>query len=382
MAREANQAPEQRDLQIALLVATLLALFGLRSVGLQDFGLLELVPVLLAAWWFGRRAAMRVAVAASVLLIGSAAITWDMAYWTLAPRVGLILLTAAIVGRLVDDRNRHLDQLRRLVPLQNALAPVTPPDLPLLEVATRYVPATSGVGGDFYLITEGHNNSTVIVIADVVGKGMEAAKRATFVRATLSASAAYSQDPAHLLRVANAELIRQYGVSAQFITMLCAVIGPDGSLAWCTAGHPSPVRLSDGSAVGAPATSFPLGIAPELERLDVWRGRLPEGGIVLYTDGLTDARPPGGTFEPFGHRRVGMFLRELDNPTPEQAVERLTVAAQRFAGGILNDDLCLVAVRSRLAKRLTAHGGRAEEPLATPPTVAQPEPVPEAFGAA
>jgi hypothetical protein len=376
VAGESYQAPERRDLQIAVLAAILLVVFGLRSLGAEDFGLLELVPVLLAAWWFGRRAALRVAGAASVLLVGSALINWDMSYWTLVPRVGLLFLTASLMGRLVDDRNRHLDQLRRLIPLQNALAPVTPPDLPLLDVATRYVPATSGVGGDFYLITEGHNNSTVIVIADVVGKGMEAAKRATFVRATLSASAAYSQDPAHLLRVANAELIRQYGVSAQFITMLCAVIGPDGSLAWCTAGHPPPVRLADGSTVGAPKTSFPLGIAPELERLDVWRGPLPDGGIVLYTDGLTDARPPGGTFEPFGHHRVGMFLRELDNPTPEQAVERLTAAAQRFAGGILNDDLCLVAVRSRLAKRVTAGGGLVQEPVPAPSPAPTPQPVP------
>jgi sigma-B regulation protein RsbU (phosphoserine phosphatase) len=299
-----------------------------------------------------------------------------MSWEALVPRIGLLLVTAEMMGRLVDDRNRHLDQLRRLIPLQNALAPVTPPELPLLDIATRYVPATSSVGGDFYLITEGHNNSTVIVIADVVGKGMEAAKRATFVRATLSASAAYSQDPAHLLRVANAELIRQYGVSAQFITMLCAVIGPDGSLAWCTAGHPPPVRLADGSGVGAPATSFPLGIAPELERLDVWRGPLPEGGIVLYTDGLTDARPPGGTFEPFGHHRVGMFLRELDHPTPEQAVQRLTEAAQRFAGGVLNDDLCLVAVRSRLAKRVTADGReRAADLPGEAPQPATPQPV-------
>jgi hypothetical protein len=376
VAREAYQAPERRDLQIVVLVVALLTVFGLRSSGLEDFGLLELVPVLLAAWWFGRRPALQVAVAGSVLLVGANVITSDMSWEALVPRIGLLLVTAEMMGRLVDDRNRHLDQLRRLIPLQNALAPVTPPELPLLDIATRYVPATSSVGGDFYLITEGHNNSTVIVIADVVGKGMEAAKRATFVRATLSASAAYSQDPAHLLRVANAELIRQYGVSAQFITMLCAVIGPDGSLAWCTAGHPPPVRLADGSGVGAPATSFPLGIAPELERLDVWRGPLPEGGIVLYTDGLTDARPPGGTFEPFGHHRVGMFLRELDHPTPEQAVQRLTEAAQRFAGGVLNDDLCLVAVRSRLAKRVTADGReRAADLPGEAPQPATPQPV-------
>jgi serine phosphatase RsbU (regulator of sigma subunit) len=190
----------------------------------------------------------------------------------------------------------------------------------------------------------------VFVIADVVGKGIEAAKRATFVRATLSASAAYSQDPSHLLRIANAELIRQYGPSEQFITMLCAVVGADASLAWCTAGHPPPVSLANGQPVGEAPTAFPLGIAPELEHLDVWRGRLPTAGILLYTDGLTDARPPGGRFEPFGEGRIGLFLRELDDPSPELAVERLAKAAQTFARGSLSDDLCLVAVRSKLPR--------------------------------
>jgi serine phosphatase RsbU (regulator of sigma subunit) len=110
------------------------------------------------------------------------------------------------------------------------------------------------------------------------------------------------------------------------------------------------VSLANGQPVGAAPTAFPLGIAPELEHLEVWRGRLPTAGILLYTDGLTDARPPGGRFEPFGEGRIGLFLRELDEPTPEVAVERLARAAQTFARGTLGDDLCLVAVRSKLPR--------------------------------
>ena len=357
MVGKAYMAPERRDLQIVALVAGVLIAFGLR-LALDERILFELVPVLGAAMWFGRRPAL-ITAGATVVFMGVAEAIEPTTAFAVVARCLLLVVVAEMTGRLVDDRNENAALVRQLIPLQNALAPVTPPQLELLEVASRYVPATPGVGGDFYLITEGHNNSTVIVIADVVGKGMEAAKRATFVRATLSASAAYSQDPAHLLRIANAELIRQYGVSAQFITMLCAVIGADGSLAYCTAGHPPPLRLSDGTSIGSPRTSFPLGIAPELERLDVWRGPLPKEGIVMYTDGLTDARPPAGTFEPLGHQRVGMFLRELRDPTPEMAVAALISAAERFAGGVLNDDLCLVAVRSRLARRVTEAGGGA-----------------------
>jgi serine phosphatase RsbU (regulator of sigma subunit) len=343
-----GRSPERRDAEIAALVVAIGAIFVIRLV--TDPGPLELAVILAAAVRFGRRGATVSGCAVALLLVLATVIHRHFAIGGLVPRVALFALTAWVLGRLVEERDRQARDLLALRPIQNALAPELPPDLPLLDVAIRYLPAHPGVSGDFYLIAQGHNNSTVFVIADVVGKGIEAAKRATFVRATLSASAAYSQDPSHLLRIANAELIRQYGASEQFITMLCAVVGADASLAWCTAGHPPPVSLANGQPVGHAPIAFPLGIAPELEHLEVWRGRLPVAGILLYTDGLTDARPPGGRFEPFGEGRIGLFLRELEDPTPEAAVDRLARAAQTFARGTLNDDLCLVAVRSKLPR--------------------------------
>lgn len=345
---------EGRDARLAAVSFLLLGLAGVRLTGIEDPGPIELAPILLAGWWFGGRAALWAGGAASTLLVATTFADNQFPYWGLVPRVALLMGVAWIVGRLLDERARQADQLRRAEPVKNALAPSLPPELPLLDVAVRYVPASHGVGGDFYLVTEGHNNSTVVVIADVVGKGMDAARRATFVRATLSASGSYSEDPAHLLRIANAELVRQYGLSAQFITMLCAVIRPDASMAFCTAGHPPPLALNDGSPLGQPKVSFPLGIAPDLGDIDVWRGDLPPAGILLYTDGLSDARPAGGTFPPMGHERLGMFLRELEDPSPDDAVTRLVSAAQTFSGGPLPDDLCLVALRSKLPRRWQA----------------------------
>jgi serine phosphatase RsbU (regulator of sigma subunit) len=75
---------------------------------------------------------------------------------------------------------------------------------------------------------------------------------------------------------------------------------------------------------------------------------MPEGGVLLYTDGLTDARPPGGTFEPYGTVRLARALTELEGPTSAEAVDHLVAAAQMFARGKLPDDLCLLAFRSKL----------------------------------
>ncbi|MDQ1741623.1 MAG: hypothetical protein QOE53_3275, partial [Pseudonocardiales bacterium] len=218
----------------------------------------------------------------------------------------------------------------------------------LVEVASRYIPAQAGVSGDFYQVAAGRNGAAIVVIGDAVGKGMEAARRSTFVRAIVAACAPYADDPATIVRTVNAELVHQHGASAQFITMLCVVVHPDATMSWASAGHPPPVSLADGEPIGAIRTSHPLGLAPEIVELEVARAPLPAAGILLYTDGLTDARPGRRSFQPFGEGRVAALLRELDAPEPEDAVERLARAAQIFAGGPLPDDLCVVALRSRL----------------------------------
>jgi serine phosphatase RsbU (regulator of sigma subunit) len=342
---------ERRDLMVVALAVMLLACAAVRVAGLADPGPIELVPVIAAAWWFGRRAALIVTAIASVALIVSAAVDAGFEPWTVVIRIALLALAAQVVGVLHERLRAQDAELDRLRPLHDVLAPRQAPELPLLEVASHYAPAQAGVSGDFYLVVEGPNAATVIVVGDVAGKGIEAARRATFVRSIVTACAPYSEDPAGILRIANAELIRQYGPSPTFITMLCAVIRPDGALSWASAGHPPPVALSDGHPLGAPEIGFPLGIAPEIPDLGVDRLLLPAEGILLFTDGLTDARPAGGRFQPFGDHRIGMFLRDLEAPTPQEAVDALSEAALRFAGGKLPDDMCLVAVRSKLERR-------------------------------
>jgi serine phosphatase RsbU (regulator of sigma subunit) len=343
---------EQRDLRIGALAAAVVACAALRLAGVHDPGPVELVPVLGAAFWFGRKAALIVAgIACAVLLATAIAESDALGPADAAVTAAALVLTAYLVGTLVETRGRQARELERLRPLQDALAPRVPARPPLLDIASRYITAAPDVSGDFYLVAEGHNNATVVVIGDVAGKGMEAAKRATFVRATLNASAPYSEDPAHMLRIVNAELVRQYGTSTQFITMLCLVVHPDATVSWCSAGHPPPLSLADGTPIGAPSVGFPLGIAAEIQGMEVATMDLPDSGILLYTDGLTDARPPGGTFQPFGEQRIAMYLNELKDPTPEEAVECLSAAAQVFAHGTLPDDLCVVALRSRLTER-------------------------------
>jgi len=337
---------ERQALRVAALAAMLALSFGLQA-GLPDLGPLYLMPVLAAATWFGRRTAVAVAVAASVLLGVDVLLSPDLPVTALLASVPAFLFIADRGGRFIEERREARAELARLRSIQEALAPAQPHDLPLLEVATRYIPAQEGVAGDFYLISAGPNNSTIFVVGDVAGKGVAAARRASFVRATITAAAPYSDDPASLLKLANAELVRQYGPSAEFITIICLTVRPDGGLRWSRAGHPPPVKLSDGRPIGDCDPAFPMGIAPSLPALAA-EGFLPPEGILLYTDGLTDARPPSGRYEAFGSPRLARALAGLDDPSPDEAVDRLVNGAKVFSRGVLPDDLCLVALRSKL----------------------------------
>ena len=342
---------EQRDLRIAALALCVLACAGVRLAAVPDLPVVELVPVLVAALWFGRRWAFVVA-ALGAAGIAAAALTSDELDWPMAVVDAVLLAIAAhAVGRLAERARSADAELERIRPLQDVLAPRRPPRLPLLELSSRYIPAQAGVSGDFYQVVEGPNGAAILVIGDAVGKGMAAARRSTFVRAMVTACAPYLDDPSGILRTVNTELVHQHGVSAQFVTMLCVVVKPEGSVAWASAGHPPPMTLADGQPLGEARTGHPLGIAPEIRGLVNDHCALPPDGILLYTDGLTDARPAGRNFRPFGEARIGMFLRELDSPSPEEAVEHLARAAYRFSAGSLPDDLCLLAVRPRFEQR-------------------------------
>ena len=342
---------EKRDLRIGAVVASLLICVALRLLLMPDLPPFELVPVLAAGLWFGRRWALVVAAVAGAVIAIDAVLSDDGELLVAAAQFVLLGLTAYLVSALAERARRAEAELQSIRPLQDVLAPRKPPSLPLLEVASRYIPAQAGVSGDFYQVAEARNGAAVLVIGDVVGKGMAAARRSTFVRAMVTACAPYLDDPAAILRTVNTELVHQHGASAQFITMLCVVVRPDMTMTWASAGHPPPVGLVDGQPLAHLQTGHPLGISPEITDLEVARAALPASGILLYTDGLTDARPPGRSFQPFGEGRIGLFLSELDEAGPEEAVEHLARAAHAFSRGSLPDDLCVVAVRPRFEER-------------------------------
>ena len=178
---------------------------------------------------------------------------------------------------------------------------------PSLDLAAHYVPVQDGVGGDFYLAVEGPRGSTVLVVGDVVGKGVTAAQRAVFVRTSLVTFAPFEDDPARLLQLANAALIDRAGTSVDYVTAACVVHRPaDGTLAWALAGHHAPLALGSGRELDPAGAGQPLGLDHDL---DVTAATIPlseDDGVLLYTDGILDARDEHGAR--FGEERLSALV--------------------------------------------------------------------------
>jgi len=247
----------------------------------------------------------------------------------------------AVLTERFEAAENELEDLRAI---RDALTPPQLPERPGLQLAATFSPASpEHVSGDFYMVAEGPQESTVLVVGDVVGHGLEAGRRAAFVRTVFAATAPFSDDPSRLLSWANTALIERAGTGSEFVTAACVTYLPhDQLLRWAYAGHPPALSLDDGEELVAPVQGTPLGIGSDPGCVEGSRRSNGGGGVVLYTDGLTEARHGG---QLFGLDRASAVLGGLDTPSPTEAVDVLRARAAEFAQGILTDDICLLAAR-------------------------------------
>ena len=263
---------------------------------------------------------------------------------------------SALVERLRSEARVHDDVVSRL--LEQALADerelndlrairdaLTPPELasrPGVELAASYLPATEGVSGDFYLVAEGPHEATALVVGDVVGKGLGAARRAAFIRTVFATTAPFSDDPARLLSWANTALVERGEDELKLVTVGCVILSPtDRILRWGYAGHPPVLWLDSGEELSG-GRSLPLGLSDQWACTTAAHNLTPGTGVLLYTDGVTEARHNG---EQFGPQRLARSVQTLGGRAPSEVVAAVTAEVQEFAATGLADDLCVVAAR-------------------------------------
>lgn len=181
--------------------------------------------------------------------------------------------------------------------LRTSLIPDRLPDIPGVELAAVCHPADPTlVGGDFYDVFPAPDGSWFLLMGDVCGKGPGAAAMIAAARHTIRTEALHDPDPARILHQASDALYSQ--------------LEDDGPARWCTvalarmtstndgvvlhtscAGHPLPrVVRSGGTVEHAAEPGTVVGLVPNGERSTVTTRLTSGDAVVLYTDGIIEAR--------------------------------------------------------------------------------------------
>jgi hypothetical protein len=235
------------------------------------------------------------------------------------------------------DRERHL-----ATELSRSMLPATP-EIPGLDLVTRYLPAATGgkIGGDWFDVIRLASGGTAFVIGDVVGHGVTAAAVMGQVRTAIRSYALLELPPSELLR--NVSQLTGSLSEASFVTCFYAVHDPvAGTLTYASAGHlPAILLHPEGppEQIGE-ALAQPLGVGREFPQR---QAEFPPGtGLVLYTDGLVEGRARDLTL---GIERLLAALAGLRAGAGAGAAwDRLV---QDLTGGRHDDDIALIHVHHR-----------------------------------
>ncbi|MFK0170442.1 PP2C family protein-serine/threonine phosphatase [Streptomyces sp. NPDC090306] len=305
----------------------------------------------LAAVVLGRSAvaiAVAAAAAAQYLLV---TVLSDDTYARRPLSLAAFVVSGAIVGLAVWTRGRQTERLARALAGTTALQQAVLRPLPAragdLELSGFYRPATAdfGIGGDFYDVAS-TSHGTRVLIGDVRGKGLQAVRTVADVLGCFRSQAHETADLAELAARLDRHIARTavgQGDGELFATALL-LERPDGSqgLNALNCGHLPPVAIGPGrrvEEVPLPA-HLPMGLgllgttAPRPTPVHLPRGTV----LLLYTDGLSEARNASGVFYPLTERLAALppgSLRDL--------VTRLGDDLGQWSHH-LTDDVALVAL--------------------------------------
>jgi serine phosphatase RsbU (regulator of sigma subunit) len=263
---------------------------------------------------------------------------------------------AAEVGARASIAVDNALQAEKRVALARALqASLLPPalgEVPGAEVAAVFHAAGTGaeVGGDFYDLFPVDSGRWVLMIGDVSGSGPAAAVLTAQVRHGARVAARAGLEPAAVVGAVNATLDETTG-SEWFCTMVYAEIvpGDDGvDLQVISAGHVPPLVTAGGEVHELDCQSPLMGVLPGA----VYTARpvrlAPGQALLLVTDGATEARPidDHGPATFFGEQRLRQAVASAAGRDARALVETVAEAVLEYAGGRLDDDLVLVALRA------------------------------------
>ena len=205
--------------------------------------------------------------------------------------------------------------------------------------------AAATVGGDFYDLICLPRRRACVILGDVSGKGVEAASVSAAVKTALGAYAWEGQPPARMVRLLN-DFLLGFSRLETFATMFVGMVDLDrATLTYCSAGHP-PALLLRAETNEMETLDEQSGVVGAFKGMVYRDGRvrLGEGDrLLLYTDGITEARDPTGAF--FGEQGLRDAVMDESTGDFDTLLERLLSRLDAFSERRLNDDVAMVALR-------------------------------------
>jgi serine phosphatase RsbU (regulator of sigma subunit) len=285
----------------------------------------------------------------AVLALDDVITNWNT-YTLDSATVAGVTVAAVIASTVRQRRERELAEVRAIaeVAQQVLLGPV-PPQVNSVRLAVSYTSATSHaqIGGDLYAVVTTLDGCRLIV-GDVQGKGLIAVKTAAIVLGAFREVASGAVDLSMIAGRIEASLARQL-TAEQFVTALIAEVSSDGSkIQLLSCGHPPPLLISGGTGrfIEPEVTSLPLGLA----HLGVFPRDVttvpfrPGDQLLLYTDGVSEARNKAGEFYPLAQRAVAAGGQD-----PETVVRELQQDVLRHVGHALDDDAAMLLIHRERA---------------------------------
>ncbi|MFJ8750146.1 PP2C family protein-serine/threonine phosphatase [Streptomyces sp. NPDC102441] len=331
----------------------------------SDLPLIPLMVVLpaLASVFCTVRQTTAVAVWVMLVVVGSR-IASTGPFWDVVFLLGFTGLACALGVVACAARIRHATEVARLRSAAVALQRQILRPLPVVTRQVRahglYEPIEEDrfVGGDIYEVVQSAHGTRVI-IGDVQGKGLPAIGAGFAALGAFREAAVRERELTAVADAVEDAVVRHNAFSAEtgederFVTALLLGFDDSERVRAVNCGHLPPRLLCDGaaSAVTLHRTSVPLGMADlsDEARAAEWIGFPPGAALLVFTDGVTEARDGTGAFYPLDERLGRWVGRE-----PEQVLKALQSDLESFSGGVRRDDVAVLVLSRPLDGGSTA----------------------------
>lgn len=254
--------------------------------------------------------------------------------------------------RLIQEeiaRNRLEKELAIGRDIQQSLLPNGVPEIEGWEFAAVYQTAEQ-VGGDLYdfIYKKERPDQLHVVLADVTGKGVSAALFMATMRSTIRTLLNQADRPNQILNRTNRAILEDTR-TALFLSALCARIDlTQGAITLANGGHDLPlwyrVKSNQVEPVDIPGTV--LGVVRDLNPAERTLHLEPGESLLLYTDGITEARNPNGQF--FDDERLHQIILANHAAPAHEIAKQIVHGVEQFADGRPpTDDLTLVVIKRK-----------------------------------